>query len=1270
MKHIEENGGLIMKQKRKYLCLILTIAMIFSGSFLEEKKVYAANQVSVHDPSIVKANGMYYVFGSHMAWAKSTDLENWTTFTNNINTDYASLYGNVWENWCKYNNSGQANKDNSGNDTQLNENLWAPDVIYNKEMKKWCMYMSNNGPDYNSVITMATADNVEGPYTYAGEVVYSGFTNKQGVQGHNVQYTDYQKVTGSSQVDSRYLSNENWNNRYGTNAIDPSVKYDENGDLWMTYGSWFGGIYCLKLDSKTGLRDYSYRYSTVEDESDEYLGKKIAGGRGVSGEASYIVKNGDYWYLFVSYGGLVAKGGYNIRVFRSKNLTGPYVDEKGNSAIYKTAGDNINGDVGYKLFGNYKWSEMEMGEVAQGHNSAFVDEDGKMYVVYHTRYDNGTEWHNLRTHQLYMNAEGWPVAAINDYHGETISENGYGKEEMVGNYRVLYHKEKIDYANLECATEQEIVLNEDGTISGAYQGKWSYTEGKAYMSLEINGVTYHGVFAKGSILEQTPEVMTFTASGGNESIWGKKVDSANKILEYNFNGNIGNGTTVGSKISQGATSQQPAYVEGKHGQAVHFSGEGSDGISLGNFPAEGTYSISFWYQLEESAKYTPMIFIENSIEDQDAQWLSIASQGWQENLTDGPMVWSRDMKVGTEGTWYDLTPTEKGTVKTGQWQNCILTVTEGTGSLYIDGKLVGTGNVANCIGKNSQIFLGVNNWDTPLKGAIDELTIYDGIVSAKQISNLSSGIWEEEPQPETTTESVTEITTEKIETSTEAETETETETEAATETETETETATEETKATTEPETETKTEATTEETEVTTEVGTEEETTIKITTEETKETESETTEIEITTEWQSTEEATEVEPTLPEPETTTEEATEEEPTLPEPETTTEEATEVEPTLPEPETTTEEATEVEPTLPEPETTTEEATEVEPTLPEPETTTEEATEVESTLPEPETTTEEATEEEPTLPEPETTTEEATEEEPTLPEPETTTEEATEIESTSTKEETNTTEEASTKEEASTTEETSSSEEASTTEEASASEETSSTKEPTTENRNEETSSQEPTTTTETVATTTAETTTVLGTTTTTEAASTLTENSNQNTDTKLQASSLVVKAAGYLGKKITLKKGKKVRLQASVLPNAASQKVLFSSSKTAVATVNAKGIVKARKTGSTYITIRTEDGKKKVRYKICVVGKNKQVTDFKLKKTRIRIRKGKTVQLQLKKITKNGTSKFLYKSQNSRIASIDRYGVIRAVKNGTTSIRVICGSKRQQIKVICR
>ncbi|MEH7484952.1 arabinanase, partial [Neobacillus drentensis] len=54
--------------------------------------------VSVHDPSIVKDGDTFYVFGSHIEAAKSTDLIHWQTFTNGYTTPNNALYGDLSKN--------------------------------------------------------------------------------------------------------------------------------------------------------------------------------------------------------------------------------------------------------------------------------------------------------------------------------------------------------------------------------------------------------------------------------------------------------------------------------------------------------------------------------------------------------------------------------------------------------------------------------------------------------------------------------------------------------------------------------------------------------------------------------------------------------------------------------------------------------------------------------------------------------------------------------------------------------------------------------------------------------------------------------------------------------------------------------------------------------------------------------------------------------------------------------------------------------------------
>ena len=482
---------------------------------IEDLTVTKANgTVSVHDPSVVKdeKTGTYYIFGSHMAWAKSTDLCNWTTFTNNINTDYKTLFAKESE-WSARGTKAGSTYDVSGN-------LWAPDVLWNEEMGKWCMYMSVNGDNWYTSIVLLTADSLDGNWTYVGPVVYSGFTSAE-----EAALTDYSKAAGTfdAAAKTRYLQNRNGNRTYSMNAIDPCVLYDDDGNLWMTYGSWFGGIYMLKLDGKTGLRDYTYTYATIDNESDIYQGLKIAGGQHCSGEASYIQKVGDYYYLFMSYGGLTANGGYNMRVFRSDKITGPYKDYSGDDARYTAGTNNICGTVGVRLMTQYKWNTMDVAQVAQGHNSAFVDSDGKAYVIYHTRTNDGTEGHYVKTHQLFMNEEGWLVAAPYCYSGETLNENGYSAAKIAGTYDVIINEQNVDYANLKYISPVEVTLNGDGTVSGKYTGTWSLTEGTPYVTINMNNQTYKGVAVR-QIIEGTDEdTMCLTLLGTDEKeVWFSK----------------------------------------------------------------------------------------------------------------------------------------------------------------------------------------------------------------------------------------------------------------------------------------------------------------------------------------------------------------------------------------------------------------------------------------------------------------------------------------------------------------------------------------------------------------------------------------------------------------------------------------------------------------------------------------------------------------------------------------------------------------------------
>ena len=512
----------------------------------------ALKRVSVHDPSIVwdQATSTYYIFGSHRAAAKCNNMMSWEAFT----APWATATSKDAANADAFTTPEVTKVTKGGKEYDLNFNafawsargsesysvdgmMWAPDVIYNKKLGKYCMYLSINGDGWYSSIIMLTADNIAGPYRYQAPVVMSGFRS-----GDSYKSTDLEIVLGEqASLPERYAPTDNYGNHW-PNAIDPCVFYDEDGNLLMSYGSWSGGIFMLQLDEETGLRDYDVDYE-LSATSDPYFGKKIAGGSYVSGEASYIEYIGGYYFLFMTYGGLEAAGGYQMRVFRSLNPDGPYVDSKGSSALYDSyqlnfgAGEN-DGNRGVNIFGAYsKWGNLltgganeASGERAQGHNSIIAAEDGRTYLVYHTRFQDWGEGHQVRVHQVYQNEEGWLVAAPFEYTGEGVKSAGIAAAQKVatadiaGNYKLLAHRYGLDHAAKEYAVPVDITLNADGTISGDATGTWSIKTGTSYITINL-GSDYKGVMVPQTLEPTDTKVPCFTAldSKTGVTIWGYKV---------------------------------------------------------------------------------------------------------------------------------------------------------------------------------------------------------------------------------------------------------------------------------------------------------------------------------------------------------------------------------------------------------------------------------------------------------------------------------------------------------------------------------------------------------------------------------------------------------------------------------------------------------------------------------------------------------------------------------------------------------------------------
>ena len=540
-------------------------------------------RVSVHDPSVVwdPTSETYYIFGSHRDHAKSTDMMKWTKITvpwatassNNAANSAAFTTPQVTKvkkggveydinfNAFAWSAAYPEWRDVWGNAWNINGNMWAPDVIWNPIMKKWCMYLSINGPTWNSSIILLTSDNIGGPYRYQAPVVTSGFniTSRETV---NYNLTDLEIAIGEqTSLPSRYNVGNRWGERW-PHCIDPCVFYDEEGKLWMSYGSWSGGIWMLELDENTGLRDYDVEYPMTGSgngvTSDPYFGKKIAGGYYVSGEASYIEYIGGYYFLFMSYGGLAAggdakdynNGGYQMRVFRSEKPDGPYVDSKNASAIFNSYQLNFgasanDGNRGENIFGAYAgWGKQltsssgeKSGERSQGHNSIIAAPDGRTYLVYHTRFQNWSESHQVRVHQVFQNQNGWLVAAPFEYTGEQVTSADIATTQQIpndkipGKYKLLIHTYKLDHTKKAVNTPVDIELNADGTITGKQTGTWNITEGTSYIRLKLNNAYYYGVIVEQTLEPTDEKVPAFTALVATTGVtcWGYQTEQTTGI---------------------------------------------------------------------------------------------------------------------------------------------------------------------------------------------------------------------------------------------------------------------------------------------------------------------------------------------------------------------------------------------------------------------------------------------------------------------------------------------------------------------------------------------------------------------------------------------------------------------------------------------------------------------------------------------------------------------------------------------------------------------
>jgi arabinan endo-1,5-alpha-L-arabinosidase len=193
------------------------------------------------------------------------------------------------------------------------------------------------------------------------------------------------------------------------NTIDPSFAWDNAGNLWMAFGSYWSGIYLVQLNPISGLR--------ISPASPTY---QLAYHSSI--EASYLWRRGGYYYLFVNWGSCCSgvNSTYNIRVGRSTSITGPYRDRNGMNLV------NNGGTLFLQGTGKF---------TGPGH-MGILSEGGAQFFSYH--YYDANSWApqygaygqaDFSLVPLSWTADDWPVytndwSAAYNFQADARDDNG------------------------------------------------------------------------------------------------------------------------------------------------------------------------------------------------------------------------------------------------------------------------------------------------------------------------------------------------------------------------------------------------------------------------------------------------------------------------------------------------------------------------------------------------------------------------------------------------------------------------------------------------------------------------------------------------------------------------------------------------------------------------------------------------------------------------------------------------------------------------------
>jgi arabinan endo-1,5-alpha-L-arabinosidase len=183
----------------------------------------------------------------------------------------------------------------------------------------------------------------------------------------------------------------------------------------------------------------------------------------------------------------------------------------------------------------------------------------------------------------------------------------------------------------------------------------------------------------------------------------------------------GPGVMVGSRIQDAGGNV--SFAAGVVGRALVL--DGSSGVRLpDNLIRDHSYSISLWLNPTAVSQFTTAFFGWAT----DSSWISVVPRG--PGALQHTMLWS-----GT--AWFD--GTFNAAIPVGSWSHLVMVINHGTLRVYFDGHLANTMTSFPDVfspAPVTQFAVGVNYWDAPYSGLVDQLKLYDEAIAPENVQAL------------------------------------------------------------------------------------------------------------------------------------------------------------------------------------------------------------------------------------------------------------------------------------------------------------------------------------------------------------------------------------------------------------------------------------------------------------------------------------------------------------------------------------------------------